>query len=222
MKTGRALTPIAGCTGCHGAPKGDIRVGSLRFNHEDVQRRGVACQQCHLNVIDGEGAAPRERCFTCHNQPEKLKRYDDHAIYPRLPRDRPQHRLPALPHRDQAPAAAADRRPDGAARSGGQAGLRSISPRGRCTDDGAESDPRGFRSGPGRSGMRGPGDGGRGAAGPTPAAPRRPAAPSATGAPGSLGRAPSLWRARVPQLPRGHPSGRACACTWASAAAARP
>jgi nitrate/TMAO reductase-like tetraheme cytochrome c subunit len=77
MKTGRALTPIAGCTGCHGAPKGDIRVGSLRFNHEDVASRGVACQQCHLNVIEGEGAAPRERCFTCHNQPEKLKRYTD-------------------------------------------------------------------------------------------------------------------------------------------------
>ncbi len=80
MKTGRALTPIAGCTGCHGTPKGDVVVGSLRFNHEDVQRRGVACQQCHLNVIDGDGAAPRERCFTCHNQPEKLQRFTDTAF----------------------------------------------------------------------------------------------------------------------------------------------
>jgi hypothetical protein len=40
-------------------------------------QRGVACQSCHLNVIEGEGEAPRERCFTCHNQPEKLGRYAD-------------------------------------------------------------------------------------------------------------------------------------------------
>ncbi|MFZ1059199.1 MAG: cytochrome c3 family protein [Candidatus Rokuibacteriota bacterium] len=77
MKSGRELTPIAGCTGCHQPPKGDILVGSIRFNHADVMRRGVACQKCHLNVVQGEGEAPRERCFTCHNQPEKLQRYPD-------------------------------------------------------------------------------------------------------------------------------------------------
>ena len=77
MKTGRELTPIAGCTGCHQPPKGDIMVGSIRFNHEELMRRGVACQKCHLNVVQGEGEAPRERCFTCHNQPEKLQRYPD-------------------------------------------------------------------------------------------------------------------------------------------------
>jgi nitrate/TMAO reductase-like tetraheme cytochrome c subunit len=77
MKTGRELTPIAGCTGCHQPPKGEIRVGSIRFNHEEIMRRGVACTKCHLNVVQGEGEAPRERCFTCHNQPEKLQRYPD-------------------------------------------------------------------------------------------------------------------------------------------------
>ena len=76
-KSGRELTPIAGCTGCHEPPKGDITVSSIRFNHEEVVRRGVACQKCHLNVVEGDGAAPRERCFTCHNQPEKLDRYGD-------------------------------------------------------------------------------------------------------------------------------------------------
>lgn len=77
MKTGRKLTPITGCTGCHEAPKGEIRVGSIWFSHEEMLRRGVACQKCHLNVIEGEGEAPRARCFTCHNQPEKLERYAD-------------------------------------------------------------------------------------------------------------------------------------------------
>ena len=77
MKTAREVNPIAGCGGCHQPPKGDVRVGSLTFNHADMLRRGVACQSCHLNVVEGEGEAPRERCFTCHNQPEKLQRYPD-------------------------------------------------------------------------------------------------------------------------------------------------
>jgi nitrate/TMAO reductase-like tetraheme cytochrome c subunit len=77
MKTARELQPIGGCTGCHQPPKGDITVGSVRFNHDDVRRRGVACQSCHLNVVEGDGAAPSERCFTCHNQPDKLQRYGD-------------------------------------------------------------------------------------------------------------------------------------------------
>ena len=79
-RTERELTPIGGCTGCHEPPSGDVVVGSIRFNHEEVMRRGVHCDKCHLNVIQGEGEAPRERCFTCHNQPEKLERYADTAF----------------------------------------------------------------------------------------------------------------------------------------------
>jgi nitrate/TMAO reductase-like tetraheme cytochrome c subunit len=77
MGQGRDLAPIAGCTGCHQAPQGDIAVGSITFNHAAMVQRGVACQKCHLDVVQGDGAAPRERCFSCHNQPEKLQRYTD-------------------------------------------------------------------------------------------------------------------------------------------------
>lgn len=76
-KNGRELNPIAGCTGCHEPPKGEIAVGSVKFNHADVVQRGVACQKCHLNVVEGAGAAPQQRCLTCHNQPEKIDRYSD-------------------------------------------------------------------------------------------------------------------------------------------------
>jgi len=76
-RTARTLTPIAGCTGCHRPPKGEILLGAVRFSHEDVVRRGVQCQSCHLNVVEGDGDAPRERCFTCHNQPAKLQRHAD-------------------------------------------------------------------------------------------------------------------------------------------------
>lgn len=77
LKTGRTLIPVAGCTGCHQPPAGDIVIGTVRFSHEEVLRRGAACQSCHLNVVEGEGEAPRERCFGCHNQPAKLDRYAD-------------------------------------------------------------------------------------------------------------------------------------------------
>jgi hypothetical protein len=76
-RAGRELHPVAGCTGCHQTPPGDIVLGATRFSHAEVARRGVACASCHLNVVEGDGAAPRERCLTCHNQPEKLARYDD-------------------------------------------------------------------------------------------------------------------------------------------------
>ena len=83
-KSGRELTPIAGCTGCHQPPRGEIVVGSIRFNHEEMVRRGVACEKCHLNVVTGEGEAPRERCFTCHNQLEKIERYPDTPLVHRV------------------------------------------------------------------------------------------------------------------------------------------
>jgi nitrate/TMAO reductase-like tetraheme cytochrome c subunit len=84
-KGDRELTPIAGCTSCHVAPTGEIVVGSVRFKHDELVRRGVACQSCHLNVVEGRGEAPRERCLTCHNQPEKIARHGDpariHAVH---------------------------------------------------------------------------------------------------------------------------------------------
>lgn len=106
-KAGRELSPIAGCTSCHEPPKGEIIVGSIRFNHEEITRRGVACQKCHLNVIEGDGEAPRERCFTCHNEPEKIERYSDtplvhdahvekHSIECTRCHNEIKHRLPPL------------------------------------------------------------------------------------------------------------------------------
>jgi nitrate/TMAO reductase-like tetraheme cytochrome c subunit len=76
----RELTPVAGCTSCHVTPKGDISIGSVRFNHGEVVGRGVACQKCHLNVVEGTGDAPKERCFTCHNQAEKVQRHPETAL----------------------------------------------------------------------------------------------------------------------------------------------
>ena len=85
-KGDRELTPIAGCTGCHVVPTGDITVGSVRFNHGDLVRRGVTCQSCHLNVVElmatnggsgnvwtvsGDAVHVTEKtidCVRCHNE----------------------------------------------------------------------------------------------------------------------------------------------------------
>jgi nitrate/TMAO reductase-like tetraheme cytochrome c subunit len=79
-KNSRELAPVAGCTGCHEVPKGEIRLASIRFSHAQVVQRGVTCEKCHLNVVSGDGEVPRERCLTCHNQPEKLDKYGDRAL----------------------------------------------------------------------------------------------------------------------------------------------
>jgi predicted CXXCH cytochrome family protein len=35
------------------------------------------CGMCHGGVVRGDGAVPRERCLTCHNEQERLARYGD-------------------------------------------------------------------------------------------------------------------------------------------------
>ncbi|MBI4051978.1 MAG: hypothetical protein HY400_05690, partial [Elusimicrobia bacterium] len=75
---GRELRPIGGCLGCHDIPQKSFQIANMTYNHKDfVVKQGLACQNCHLDVVRGEGKAPEDRCFTCHNQPEKLKRYGD-------------------------------------------------------------------------------------------------------------------------------------------------
>jgi len=82
QRTARELSPIGGCPLCHQPPKGNLQLaGGTVFNHKDfVDERGTQCQKCHLDAIQGDGEAPRERCLTCHNQPEKLAKYNDHEF----------------------------------------------------------------------------------------------------------------------------------------------
>jgi nitrate/TMAO reductase-like tetraheme cytochrome c subunit len=77
-KVGRVENPIGGCGNCHTAPEGDIKIGDASFNHKEfVGTRHVACQNCHLEAIQGEGEAKKERCIQCHNEPARLARYAD-------------------------------------------------------------------------------------------------------------------------------------------------
>jgi hypothetical protein len=63
---------VGGCTSCHIAPKGDINVKGWNFNHRKYIDRGVACEKCHLSVVQGDAHVPEGKCLECHNEPEIL------------------------------------------------------------------------------------------------------------------------------------------------------
>ncbi|MDP3790938.1 MAG: NapC/NirT family cytochrome c [Candidatus Omnitrophota bacterium] len=78
MKGSRTLEPIGGCISCHELPEKQFMLGNIKYRHKDfVSEHGVECQNCHLDVIQGDGSAPKERCYACHNQPDRLERYSD-------------------------------------------------------------------------------------------------------------------------------------------------
>ena len=66
---------IGRCTNCHGTPKETVQHEGFVFNHDSYLKVGVACQQCHLEVTEGKGNVPKDRCFSCHV--EHLEQYED-------------------------------------------------------------------------------------------------------------------------------------------------
>ena len=63
---------IGGCTSCHVEPKGDIKIKGWNFNHRKYIARGVSCEKCHINVVQGDAHVPEGKCVQCHNQPAIL------------------------------------------------------------------------------------------------------------------------------------------------------
>ncbi|MCC7262241.1 MAG: NapC/NirT family cytochrome c [Candidatus Latescibacteria bacterium] len=74
----------ARCTLCHAVPEKVIEKGSLSFNHADVKRFDMQCQACHSHITSGEGTAPKQRCYVCHNDVTRLEKYDDHPALHRI------------------------------------------------------------------------------------------------------------------------------------------
>lgn len=67
----------AECTLCHQVPDGIVDAAGLHFDHGDVSRFGMECVACHTPAEPDAGRVARERCVTCHNQPERLAEYDN-------------------------------------------------------------------------------------------------------------------------------------------------
>jgi nitrate/TMAO reductase-like tetraheme cytochrome c subunit len=77
LKHGRDDQTVGTCKGCHDAPKDVIRLSTGSFNHSDYVGRGVKCENCHADVVQGEGNVPRQVCWNCHNQMAQIAQYGE-------------------------------------------------------------------------------------------------------------------------------------------------
>ncbi len=81
FKGSRALDgtpdPMEQCGVCHGPPRAKIVRNGREIDHRSFLDRGMRCGQCHLEVVRGDGAAGRDRCLACHDEPQKLARYGE-------------------------------------------------------------------------------------------------------------------------------------------------
>ncbi len=66
---------ISDCSHCH--TKDTLVSAAVRFNHTLVFDNGFACIKCHSNTIMGDGEVPRENCYKCHMEKERLEQYEN-------------------------------------------------------------------------------------------------------------------------------------------------
>jgi len=67
---------ISECSHCH-SRENLISEKTSRYNHSLVFDSGFKCDKCHSHTILGDGEVPRENCFKCHMEIERLDKYDD-------------------------------------------------------------------------------------------------------------------------------------------------
>lgn len=58
-------------------PEATPPVTAPKYDHKELQGRAIDCRECHSDVVEGTGTVPRQRCLTCHVEPERLNKYDD-------------------------------------------------------------------------------------------------------------------------------------------------
>ncbi len=71
---------LADCRGCHTKTKLKVFINAnenMPFVHQEYLDRGVPCQQCHFDVIFGDGHLKDNTCVQCHAEPRIL--YGEHA-----------------------------------------------------------------------------------------------------------------------------------------------
>ncbi len=48
-----------------------------KFDHLMVTKNNIKCKQCHTNPVIGDGFVPKENCYKCHWDMERLGRFDE-------------------------------------------------------------------------------------------------------------------------------------------------
>jgi len=75
FKASEHYPQIASCSHCH--LREDLSTDKVRFNHTFVFENNFSCDKCHSQIIIGDGAVPRENCFKCHYENDRVARYND-------------------------------------------------------------------------------------------------------------------------------------------------
>jgi nitrate/TMAO reductase-like tetraheme cytochrome c subunit len=76
--------PIAGCTGCHASPPVVRSSAGYVVDHPQYMRDLVSCVSCHDKVTQGSGNADQARCYTCHNEPERVAEFENTTLVHRV------------------------------------------------------------------------------------------------------------------------------------------
>jgi len=64
---------LSRCQTCH-----DVRkIPARRFDHTHVLANQVDCKRCHGDITRGSGEVPRQHCLSCHNEADRLAKYED-------------------------------------------------------------------------------------------------------------------------------------------------
>ena len=63
------------CAVCH--RKDELLALKDRFDHTPVFGNGYRCDKCHSRIVSGDGEVPKENCFKCHFENDRLEKYGD-------------------------------------------------------------------------------------------------------------------------------------------------
>jgi len=63
------------CAVCH--RKDELLAAKDRFDHTPVYDNGYSCDKCHSRIVSGEGEVPKENCYKCHFERDRLEKYGD-------------------------------------------------------------------------------------------------------------------------------------------------
>jgi uncharacterized protein YukE len=76
--SGGVVSTIDDCKICHKPEYFLERPNKFRYDHSSVIDKDLGCTKCHVEVIVGDGAVAKEKCFSCHWEIDRLSRFDEH------------------------------------------------------------------------------------------------------------------------------------------------
>lgn len=66
---------VGECALCH--RKDNLLSNKDRFDHTPIYDLRYSCDKCHSQIVVGDGGVPRENCYKCHFERDRLDQYDD-------------------------------------------------------------------------------------------------------------------------------------------------